>query len=222
MGVIHRVTAAVAVATLPVALAVNADAASPAGAQLQATVKVVVRPVTTASHPSAGFSVTGEPSGQVDCSVKEPSPGAVSLNIEFCSPSFEYAIACWKAAAPHRVLCMRDPRSKRLWRIPRHGAFASTGLAPRAQRAPLEIRLGDGHLCFIRDGAAGGTLPGHPNLFATYTCAHDGEVWASDNAKHNGVNESHATWTVRTAHDGSRTLVTRRVAKAWFVGTAQA
>ncbi|HZC71709.1 MAG TPA: hypothetical protein VE442_13525 [Jatrophihabitans sp.] len=222
MRSVHRITAAVGFAALAAAVAVNADAASPAGSPLQGTVKVVVRPVTTAGHPSTGFSVTGEPAGQVDCSFKEPSPGAVSSNIEFCSPSFEYAIACWKAAAPHRVLCLRDPRSQRVWRIPRHGAFASTHLAPRAQRAPLEIRLGDGHLCFIRDGAAGGMLPGHPNLFGTYTCAHDGEVWASENAKHNGVNESHPTWTVRTAHGGSHTLLTRRVAKAWFAGTAQA
>jgi hypothetical protein len=117
---------------------------------------------------------------------------------------------------------MRNPRSKHLVRIPRLGAFASTALVPPARRAPLEIRLGDGDLCSIRDGGAWGQLPGHPNLFGTYACVHDGAVWATATARHQGVNESHATWTVRTAHCGSHTLVTRRVVKAWFVGTAQA
>lgn len=222
MRTIHRITAAVGLAGLIVAGAVNADAAGPAGTPLQATAKVVVRPVTTAGHASAGYSVTGEPSEQVDCSVKSPSPGAVSPNIEFCSPSAAYAVACWKAAAPHRVLCLPNPRNKHLVRIPRNGAFASTGLAPRAQRAPLLIRLGDGDLCSIRDGGAWPGLPGHPKLFGTYSCTKDGAVWATATAKHQGVNESNPVWTVRTAHFGSHKLVTRHVTKAWFVGTAQA
>lgn len=224
MRSIHRAGAAVGFAVLAAAVAANAHIAGAAGSTTPTpppTSKVVVRPVTAAGQPSTGYSVTGEPSGQVDCSFPEASVGAVSPDIESCSPSFEYAIGCWNAAAPHHVLCLRDPLSDRLWRIPRHGAFASTGLAPRAQRAPLEIRLDDGHLCMIRDGAYWGTLPSHPNLFATYTCVHDGAVWASSTAKHQGVNESQPAWTVRTARPGSQTLTTRRVAKAWFVGTAQ-
>lgn len=82
------------------------------------------------------------------------------------------------------------------------------------------MRLGDGALCSIRDGGAWGTLPGHPKLFGTYGCTHDGAVWARRVAKHNGVNESNPSWTVRTAQFGSHTLKTRRVVKAWFVGTA--
>lgn len=211
-----RVPAAVGAAVLLISSVASFAGASAAPAP---TVKDVVRPVTSAGHASAGYTVTREPSQQVDCSFREPSPGAVSPNIEFCSPSFEYAIACWKAAASHRVLCLRDPRSKHLVRIPRHGSFAPTGLAPSAQRAPISIRLSDGDLCSIRDGGAWSQLPGHPNLFGTYSCAHDGAVWASVSAKHQGVNESHPTWTVRTAQFGSHTLVTQRVAKAWFVGT---
>jgi hypothetical protein len=224
MRTIHRAIAAIGFAALAAVVAANADVASAAGstpATPRPTVKVVVRPVNTAGHHSPGYSVTREPAGRVDCSFKEPSQGAVSPNIESCSPDFEFAIACWKAAAPHRVLCLRDPRSKRVWRIPRIGAFAPTGLPPRAQRAPLEIRLGDGHLCMMRDGATFGSLPGHPNLFSTYLCVHDGQVWASPHAKRQGVNESHATWTVRTARPGSHTLTTRRVVSAWFAGTAQ-
>lgn len=214
-----RVPAAIGAAVLLISSVASFAGASAAPAP---TVKVVVRPVTSTGHPGAGYTVTGEPSGQVDCSFREPSPGAVSPNIEFCSPSFEYAIACWKAAAPHRVLCLRDPLSKHLVRIPRPASFAATGPAPLGQRAPLKIRLGDGDLCSIRDGGAWSQLPGHPNLFGTYSCAHDGAVWATAGAKHQGVNESHPSWTVRTAPFDSHTLVTRRVTKAWFVGTAKA
>ena len=113
------------------------------GATVTPTAKVVVRPVTSTGHVRAGFTMVSEPTGLVDCNAQDPSPGAVSRNIEFCSPSAEYAIACWKAAAPHRVLCMRDPRSTRVVRIPRTGTFAPTGLAPLSQRAPLAITLAD-------------------------------------------------------------------------------
>lgn len=204
--------AAAAVVTGAAALEESAAATTP-------TVKVVVRPVTSAGHVRSGFTVIGEPTGSVDCSVADPSPGAVNRNIEFCSPSAEYAIACWKAALAHHVLCMRDPRSHQVVRIPRLGAFASTDLAPFAQRAPLVMKLGDGDICSIRDGGAWSQLPGHPYLYGTYSCAHDGAVWASASAPHLGVDESTAVWHVRTAQFGHSTLITRHVVKAWFVGT---
>jgi hypothetical protein len=215
MRVLTLITAALALVAGAVLVAAPAHAAT----TIAPTVKVVVRPVTSAGHARAAFTVTGEPSGQVDCSFASPSPGAVSANIEFCSPSAEYAVACWKAAAPHRVLCMRNARSHRLVRIPRVGPFAATAVAPAAQRAPLVMTLGDGDVCSIRDGGAWGSLPGHPNLFGTYSCRHDGAVWATATAAHQGVNESNPVWTVRTAQFGSSTLVTRHVVKAWFVGT---
>lgn len=213
-----RVLALAAAAAALVAGVAALDA--PAGAATAApTVKVVVRPVTSTGHVRAGFNLTYEPNGAVDCSFPEPSPGAVNKNIEFCSPSAEYAVACWRAAAAHRALCMRDPRSKDVVRIPRIGSFAPTALAPRDQRAPLLIRLGDGDICAIRDGGAWGTLPGHPNLGGTYSCRHDGAVWAGPTWPHLGVNESNPVWTVRTAQFSTGRLYTHRVDKAWFVGT---
>jgi hypothetical protein len=214
-----RALALTAAAVALVAAAATLESSAAATTTAPPTVKVVVRPVTSTGHVRAGFAVSGEPSGQVNCTFVNPSVGAVNRNIEECSPAAEYAIACWKAAAPHRVLCMRNPRSKHVVRIPRAGAFAPTDVAPAAQRAPLVMRLGDDDVCAIRIGGTYGTLPGHPNLFATYICNHDGAVWASPSAPHRGVNETNPVWTVRTAHAGSHTLVTRRVAKAWFVGT---
>lgn len=184
-----------------------------------ATVRVVVRPVTSTGHPAAGFTLHSEPTGSVDCSGKSPSPGAVDPDIEFCSPSAEYAVACWKSAVAQRALCMRNPRSKDVYRIPRTGAFAPTAVAPVAYRAPLLMKLADGDFCAIRDGGAWGSLDGHPNLFGTYACIKAGIVWATSTARHFGINESHPLWTVQTAPAGHHALVLRHIVKAWFVGT---
>lgn len=215
-----RVVTVVALALGGLALVQDATATTTASTS-KPTVKVVVRPVTSTGHARPGFTVTAERSGRVDCSEANPSPGAVSRNIEWCSPSVEDAVACWKAAtARPRVLCMRDPRRAKLARIPRSGKFAATGLAPRRDRAPLVIRLRDGDHCSIRDGGTSSQLRSHPNWYVTYYCVHDGAVWAPLSAPHSGINESSATWTVRTAPaSGQGKLVTRRVAKAWFVGT---
>jgi hypothetical protein len=144
----------------------------------------------------------------------------VSRNIEACSPSAEYAVACWKAAARHRVLCMRNPASRTVYRIHRVGGFKATGRPPAAQRAPLRIVLSDGDNCSIRDGGAGGTLSGHPTFVATYYCAKDGAVWAPFNAKHGGIDTSAPAWTVRTARAKQQKLTRHVVRKAYFVGTA--
>lgn len=213
-----RAFAAIGAAVLVLAGSTGLEAASASSAP-PPTARVVVRPVTSSGHVRAGFTWTGEPNGSVDCTFRDPSPGAVSPNIQFCAPSAEYAIACWKAAAPNRVLCMRDPRTKHLVRIPRSGPFAATGVLRPRLRAPLAMRLRDGDFCSIRDGGAWGMLPGRPKLFGTYACRHDGAVWATASAAHQGVNESQPSWTVRTAHFGTSRLITRHVARAWFVGT---
>jgi hypothetical protein len=184
-----------------------------------ATVRAVVRPVTSTGNVATGFTMHTEPTGSVDCSAKLASPGAVSPNINFCSPSAEYAVACWNSSAAHRALCMRNPRSKDVYRIPRTGAFAATAVPPVKFRAPLLVKLADGDFCAIRDGGAWGSLTGHPELTGTYACIHAGIVWASSTARHFGVDESHPLWTVRTAPAGNHALVTRHIVKAWFVGT---
>jgi hypothetical protein len=185
------------------------------------TAKVVVTPVTSSGHVRTGYLRVDEPTGLVDCSSPSPSAGAVSVNIELCSPSSEYAVACWKAAVAQHVLCMRDPRSNHVYLIPRSGTFAATGLAPSNQRAPLGITLTDGVYCSIRDGGAWSVLRSHPSWAGTYACGKDGAAWAPTAATHNGVNESAASWTVQTAPmSGVGALVTRHVAKAYFVGTS--
>jgi len=201
------------------ALAVATAFEGPAGAATH-TVRVVIRPVTSTGHVRAGFAVMDEPTGSVDCSFAEASPGAVNRNIDVCSPSAEYPIACWNAALVHHVLCMRDPRIARVVRIPRLGPFAATAVAPVAERAPLMIRLADGDICSIRDGGTSAVLRSHPAWIARYYCVLGGAVWAPAAAAHNGVNESNPIWTVRTASAaGTGRIVVRAVVRAWFVGT---
>jgi hypothetical protein len=209
---------AVAAAVGVAALEAGANAAPAAASH---TVKVVVRPVTASGHARSGFAVKAERNGLVDCSFPDASPGAVNKNILLCSPSAEYAIACWKAATPHRVLCLRNPRSHRLARIPRQGKFAHAARPSHKNSAPLLIVLGDGAKCSIRDGGAWGTLHAHPNWVGAYSCTRDGDVWAPPKSHHNGVNESKPVWTVHTAASSGKGPVTvRTVRRAYFVGTA--
>lgn len=194
---------------------------APATARPSAATKVViVRPVGAAGYPQPGITVSSGGRFPIDCRSPEPSPAAVSRNIEFCFPTAAYAVACWKAAAAHKALCMQDPRQPQLVRFRRIGRFHPTPLAPARQRAPLGIRLGDGDYCAIRSGGAWSPPPGHPHLAGYYSCGHDGAVWAQFDAAHGGIDESQPTWTVRTAQFTSHRLVTRRVVRAWFVGTA--
>jgi hypothetical protein len=208
-----------AMAALALSVAV---AAQPAGATVTFTSRTYIRPVTSTGHPASGFTLHSEPNGSVDCTANVPSPAAINANIDFCSPSAEYAVACWKSAVPARALCFRNVLTKDVYRIPRTGAFHPTTLAPTQFRAPLAMKLTNGDLCTIRSGGAAGSLTGHPNLFTTYFCVHSGEIWASTSARHLGVNEAHPLWTVQTAPAGNHALVTRHVLRAWFVGNAPA
>jgi hypothetical protein len=184
---------------------------------------VTIRPVTGTGHAVHGFHVTAKrPNNDtIDCSFPSASPGAVDANIEECSPSAADAIACWKAAKAHHALCMRNPASHRLYRIPLSGGFATTPVATPAATAPLLLVLADGTRCSIRDGGAWSPLPHHPKWFGTYGCSRHGVVWATEKMKHEGVNESAARWTVHTgSFSGSGKLTVRPVKRAYFVGTA--
>jgi hypothetical protein len=208
-------TALIASAAMPVA---TASASAPAS--FAATHTVTVLPVTSTGHAASGFHVTNE-SGEIDCSFADPSPGALAANIEECSPSVAYAIACWKAAKAHDALCLRNPSSHHLFRIHLMGSFASTPAPTAALRAPLLIVLTDGTKCTIRDGGAWGTLASHPKWNGSYSCTKHGDVWAPPSSKRYGVNEAASSWTVHTASaTGTGGLTVRHIKRAYFVGTS--
>ncbi|HWC34671.1 MAG TPA: hypothetical protein VG650_07565 [Mycobacteriales bacterium] len=199
-----------------------AVAPSTATASAATTVKIIVMPVTASGHAAAGFTVKVEHLGfGIGCDFKDPSPGALSPNIEECAPSAAYAIACWKAAAPGKVLCMRDPSSHKVYKIKRQGKFKNTAIAKPRDRAPLMIVLADGSTCQIRDGGAWPQPKGRPNLYAAYSCAKYGVAWTYAKGRHrdphNGIDESSSTWRIRV---GEKHVVWRKIAKAYFVATA--
>lgn len=206
--------ALIALAALPVGLAPQAAAST-------GTIKVITRPVTASGHAAAGFTVHGQHGLSVDCSTADGSPGALSPDIALCYPSAAYAIACWKAAAPGKVLCVRDPSSHKVYRMGRDGKFAKTSVPKPRDRAPLLIVLGDGTRCQIRVGGAWGQPKGHPNLYGAYSCDRHGAAWlwskGSRRDPHAGIDESGATWRIRT---GQNTIVWRDIAEAYFVATA--
>jgi hypothetical protein len=205
-----------AAALVTLALSGAAALAAPGHAE-PATQRIVVRPVTSAGRPAAGFTAKAERQLTVDCSDGDSSPAAVDDDIALCSPAAAYPAACWKSARRHHVLCLRDARKPMLARIALSGAFAPT-TAPK-RPVPLDMVLGDGRFCELRIGGAGPTLPHHPRYEATYYCTHGSAVWGKD--QRIGINRSHRTWTVRVARTDSKSgkLTTRRVAKAYFVGT---
>jgi len=217
------VVAMLAITGVGIAL-VSTDVASTSAhasaASAPATARLVIRPVTQSGTAASGFHVTKQ-SGAVDCTTPDESAGAVNHDIERCSPSAAYAIACWKAAMPHRVLCTRDPSSHGLYSLPRTGNFAPAGLVAKRDRAPLLLVLGNGWRCAIRDGGAWNSLKAHPNWYGTYSCNNNHDaVWSASKAPHNGINESRSVWTVQTApFSGNERLTVRTVRKAYFVGT---
>jgi hypothetical protein len=218
-----RVVMPAALAVLFTLVGSSVGVVSTNAAASPATARIVVRPVTEAGTPAPGVLVTSDQkAGTVDCRTREPSPGAVSRDIEFCTPSAAYAIACWKSATPRQVLCSRDPRSGRVWSLPRTGAFAPTGLAGKRKRTPLMLVLGNGRTCSIRDGGAWGSLKQHPQWYGTFSCDGSAAVWSPASAPHSGVNESRSTWTVHVGSiSGNGPVTIRTVRKAYFVGTAQ-
>lgn len=207
-----------------VAAAGQGAAAHPASAvpaaKHAATVQVVVHPVTATGHAAAGYTVK-RGQGKITCNPADASPVALSKNVEFCAPSYEYAVACWKSATPHYALCLRDTNTTVLSKLKLTGGFAKTKVAPKKDRAPLRIVLDNGTKCLIRDGGAWSSLKHHPNWYGTYSCTHEGAVWSPPNANHVGIDESHGSWRVHVAPiSGEGKLVTRHVKRAYFVATA--
>jgi hypothetical protein len=210
---------AAAALTAVVTAASAAQGAAPAPRALTHTTSVVVRPVSRTADVTAGYSVSREKPGSLNCTAGMASPGAVDPDILECSPSAEYATACWLSHVPHRSLCLRDPREKRLVSLKRDGVMAQSLPSITSKRGPLGLRLADGTYCSIRIGGAGAILQGHRHYGITYYCQHGEAAWTPFAGRIWGIDRAHPVWTVRTAPaNGHGKLRTRNVTKAWFVG----
>ena len=214
----RRLIALATVSLSALGLGVSATAASAQRHDLPPTQVTIVRPVNAAGFARPGYTVRSEPTNLANCSFADPAPSAVSPNIENCFPTAASAYACWKAAALHKILCLRDPRVRKLARIPRQGPFAATGLVPADQRAPLSVVLGNGDYCAWRNGGAGPQRLDHPQWAASYYCNSGKVIWARPGAHHYGVFERFPSWTVIVAGE-TGPIAARHVLRAWFVGT---
>ena len=186
------------------------------------TQRVVIRPVTATGHVAAGFTLAPPHSGdRVDCGGTalgvSPSAVAVDDGIAGCSPSAEYAVACWNGPVPNTALCFRDPWLRVVAELPDQGRLP-VEKAP-AVPSPLGLTLRDGSHCMIRDGGAWSSLDGHPDAFGTYSCADGLVVWGT--GRSDGIDRSHSLWTVQVAPgSGHGALRTMSVRTAYLVGTA--
>lgn len=210
---------AAAALTAVVTAASAAQGAAPARRALTHTTSVVVRPVSWTADVTAGYWVSRETPGVLNCTAGMASPGAVDPDILECSPSAEPAVACWLSHVPHRSLCLLDPRKKHLVSLKRDGVMAQSLPAVTSKRAPLALRLADGNYCSIRINGAGAILQGHRRYGVTYYCQHGQAAWAPFAGRTWGIDRSQPVWRVRTAPaNGHGKLRTRNVAKVWFVG----
>lgn len=188
--------------------------AGPAGAAGRHTRIVVVRPVDAQGRPVAGYSVVREHVPGFRCD--QPSWVAVDAAIAYCtSPSGDH-LACWKST--HRtVLCLRSPWATKLERIPASGVPSGR---LDSEPVPLGLRLMNGDHCWFRHGA--GKVPprvtGHPHWHSVYHCEH-GDMYGTGY----NIHRSRDPWRVHFvtgAGTPEQKIIDRRVAKAFFVGTA--
>lgn len=176
------------------------------------TVAVAVRPVRSSGAPNKGWKVV-QASGSVSCGAA--SPAALNGAIAWCGSSADYLPACWKSTRT-TVLCLRDVAKRTLVRIKLAGTFPRV-TAPK-QPSPLNLRLTDKQYCSIRLGGAWGSPPSMPDAYGTYWCT-KGDLYATTG---DGLNRKTQPWSVREWLSGTKdTIVTKRVATAYFVGTAR-
>ena len=195
-------------------------AASPASAQASTgphTVGRIVRPVHRDGMPVAGYAVDREHIAHFGCN-PGPSPVAVQDNIRFCGPSVADTVACWKSRH-HTVLCLRDPQKKVLARIRYVGTFRPVRALNRP--SPQALTLFSGAYCLIRDGGAFPPVSGHPHWFGDYTCSNGAFLYGRGR---DGIVRSPEPWQVHMVwfhENGTQTIRTRQIRRAYYVGTAR-
>jgi hypothetical protein len=168
--------------------------------------------VTSAGAPAAGYTVSRE-SGAATCDGQAVT--AVDPGIDTCFPSAAYLPSCWRSTR-HTVLCLRAVAERRLVRMRYSGSYVSQGVLRR--RSPQALTLTNGATCTIRVGGAWGQAPGHPTWLGFYSCS-NGAVYGPPDG--DGIDRSQPVWRVHLLRsDGS--VVTRRVARATYVGNAAA
>lgn len=182
---------------------------------------IVVRPVTRAGLPAAGYKVVNDNSGTLTCGTYgyrvDASVVSVSGNVASCFPTYQGAIAAWKDGtnpAGNTVLVLRSPFSHTLYRL------KATTIKPVGRAAtptPFGLVLRTDARFTIHFGGTSNMLADHPKLRDTYTSTNGNAVWARTGY---GIDKkSGPFWLVRVASPSGK-LILRVVKTAYFVGTA--
>jgi hypothetical protein len=195
-------------------IAAAADAIREARNSGPATRTVVLRPVTGAGAPAAGWRVDDTGGLAVDCGY--PSPASVSDGVHTCGPTAAGADVCWPEPGAGSVLCLWDP-----WEMILHSHPATKATVPvtaPADAEPIGLELADGNRCRLRNGGSWGGRAENDDLYGAYQCTGEdtGIIWAERG--HPEIDKSSPTWSVLTA---SETSPLRRIGvkTAYFAGT---
>jgi len=217
-GWVGTFSIAVVAAAAAVSLAPQAGAATASGQTLPHTKKVVVRPVHRDGRPVSGYTVVPENHGPA-FTCTSPSPVSVDSGVAWCGSSADATIACWKSGH-HTVLCLRDPRVHKLVRIGYSGTFRAGHALGRPE--PEGLVLGNRDYCTVRIGGAWGPVAKHPTWVGYYSCGSGSAVYGPIKLR-DGIDRSVDPWRVHVVSGNApdQVIHTRRVAVAYFVGTAK-
>jgi len=181
------------------------------------TVQTVLRPVHADGTPAPGYRVTIESVQGFTCD-EGASPSAVDPDIRVCGFTALNTLSCWRSTG-HTVLCLRDAYTRSLVRIRYTGTFAH--VAAPIRPAPQGLTLTTGAHCHIRDGGAWDSVVSHPTWVGAYWCATT-SLYGPPGGY--GIDSSVMPWLVHevsgVSGNGTQRVVDRRVARAFFVGTA--
>lgn len=196
----------------------NPTAASPR------TRQIVLRPVTDTGRAAPGYTtVVLSADHQLDCGGSSrhhayQSPVAVDTGPVACSPSSEYALACWNGPSATTALCYQDPWQRQVVQVHTGGRLPVERAPERP--SPLGVVLSDGTRCSLRGGGAWALLDGHPDMYARYGCEGGMALWAGRRA--DGIDRAQPLWTVRLAPtSGHGRLRAATVRSAYFVGASR-
>lgn len=180
------------------------------------TQRIVLRPVTARGTVATGYRLSKHLDESITCGGGIVSRAAVQPNIDECSPTAAYPVACWADSSPNTALCLRNPFAKQVDLIRTDGAVAPSKPVPTP--SPFGLTLSDGSRCTLRIGGAWGELDDHPDLYGTYGCGSEA-IWGPANS--DGINRTGSQWTVRLAPlNGHGLLHIVKITNAIFVGTA--
>jgi hypothetical protein len=144
---------------------------------------------------------------------------AVDDDIRFCGDPGTNTAACWLATDRAHVLCLSDPYSRTLRRLPLTGSFGR--VAATAHPVPQALTVDDGVRYLVRNGGAWSSVRQHPSWIGYYTQRSTYATNVYGPTRGTGIDAASARWSVDVfAASGAGAGHRHRVVTAYEVGTA--